>query len=70
MLAKCRECGSEVSSEATSCPNCGVPKPTSVRLRHQWLWNLVGTAVIVWLILQTTWGERIVSDFVKGFGAR
>ncbi len=24
-LIKCRECGKEISSEATSCPNCGAP---------------------------------------------
>ena len=27
-LAPCRECGQMVSSEATSCPACGVPNPT------------------------------------------
>lgn len=26
-LAPCRECGRSVSSEAASCPNCGVPHP-------------------------------------------
>lgn len=24
-LIKCPECGSEISSEAARCPNCGVP---------------------------------------------
>ena len=27
-LKPCRECGKQVSTEATACPNCGVPKPT------------------------------------------
>jgi hypothetical protein len=27
-LAKCRECGHEVSTEAKTCPGCGVSKPT------------------------------------------
>jgi hypothetical protein len=27
-LAECRECGREVSTEAQSCPQCGVPSPT------------------------------------------
>jgi hypothetical protein len=27
-LAPCRECGREVSTEAPSCPSCGVPRPT------------------------------------------
>lgn len=29
-LAPCRECGASVSTEAVSCPHCGVPNPTSV----------------------------------------
>lgn len=38
-LVKCRECGSEVSSEALACPKCGVrPKPkTSVLKVVFWL---------------------------------
>ena len=28
-LAQCRECGKEISTEAVSCPHCGVPSPTS-----------------------------------------
>ena len=28
-LKKCRECGTEVSTEATQCPHCGVKDPTS-----------------------------------------
>lgn len=27
-LVKCRECGKEVSTEAKTCPHCGVSKPT------------------------------------------
>lgn len=27
-LVQCRECGIEVSSEAPTCPRCGVPKPS------------------------------------------
>lgn len=26
-LVECRECGREVSTEATACPHCGVPSP-------------------------------------------
>ena len=26
-LKRCKECGSEVSGQAFSCPNCGVPTP-------------------------------------------
>lgn len=27
-LVPCRECGSNVSTEAATCPHCGVPSPT------------------------------------------
>lgn len=27
-LQPCRECGKETSTEATTCPGCGVPNPT------------------------------------------
>lgn len=27
-LGQCRECGKQVSTEAASCPHCGVPQPT------------------------------------------
>jgi len=29
-LAECRECGKQVSTEAVTCPSCGVPSPTRV----------------------------------------
>jgi len=28
MLVPCRECGKQISTEALSCPHCGVPSPT------------------------------------------
>ena len=28
-LKPCRECKKKVSTEATSCPSCGVPNPTN-----------------------------------------
>ena len=30
-LAKCRECGREISTDAESCPNCGVTNPANRR---------------------------------------
>ncbi|OIQ78754.1 hypothetical protein GALL_395360 [mine drainage metagenome] len=30
-LTKCRECGKEISTEATSCPHCGAPKPATAK---------------------------------------
>jgi len=29
-LVRCRECGTQVSSEAPTCPRCGVPRPSSL----------------------------------------
>lgn len=31
-LTECRECGDQVSTEAPTCPNCGVPKPGAERV--------------------------------------
>lgn len=31
-MAQCRECGKQVSTEATTCPQCGVPRPTESRV--------------------------------------
>ncbi len=31
-LAACRECGRQVSTEATTCPHCGVPRPAETRV--------------------------------------
>src|SRR2546426_4174285 len=35
-LTQCRECGTQVSTEAPTCPHCGVPRPTasSAHLPH------------------------------------
>src|SRR5438105_1794459 len=33
-LAQCRECGRNVSTEASSCPHCGVPGPTVAAARR------------------------------------
>jgi hypothetical protein len=35
-LIKCPDCGKQVSSSASSCPNCGCPianRPTNVKIR-------------------------------------
>lgn len=29
-LKKCKECGKKISTEASVCPNCGVPEPTKM----------------------------------------
>ena len=48
-LAKCRECGKRIGTEAASCPNCGAPSPTPARppaSRAIW-YILVGIVVII-----------------------
>ena len=42
-LGNCRECGNQVSSEAVSCPHCGLPKPVAVAADP----GLAGSAVNV-----------------------
>lgn len=46
-LAKCRECGHEVSSGAKVCPKCGVAKPVARRsLVYRLMLGFVGLVVI------------------------
>lgn len=33
-LIKCPECGKEISDQATSCPNCGIPINAHVRQKY------------------------------------
>ena len=53
-LKKCRECGQSVSSEAKTCPHCGVKKP--VTQTSGWAWLVVILFVLV--ILGKGIGER------------
>ena len=43
-MAKCKECGAEISTKATACPKCGakVPKRTSM-----FTWAVCGVALLV-----------------------
>jgi membrane protein YdbS with pleckstrin-like domain len=34
-LVACRECGRQVSTEATTCPHCGVPRPAESPVPHE-----------------------------------
>lgn len=44
---KCRECGTEISAEAESCPQCGSTKTTKKKsLLVLFLFGLVGLAVL------------------------
>ena len=38
-LQPCRECGAQVSTEAKSCPHCGVPDPASRSDPHRSLYQ-------------------------------
>jgi RNA polymerase subunit RPABC4/transcription elongation factor Spt4 len=43
-LAPCRECQREISTEATACPHCGVPRPAvrDAKASRRWmLWTIV-----------------------------
>jgi RNA polymerase subunit RPABC4/transcription elongation factor Spt4 len=44
-LKPCRECKKEVSTEATVCPHCGTPKPTTPQ--QTWKDTLVGLIVVI-----------------------
>ena len=46
-MAKCRECGTEVSEEAKTCPKCGISKPVKkTSLLVKLLAGLFGLAVL------------------------
>jgi len=45
-MAKCKECGKEVSDSASKCPHCGVDNPTTTA--GQMFGGFVVLAVIVW----------------------
>jgi len=62
-LVKCKECGKKVSTEASSCPSCGLPNPTSKKKSTSFIksfWN--GE----WSLLQTFWGYFIVGNTILG----
>jgi hypothetical protein len=47
-LAKCKECGKEVSTAASKCPHCGVPAPTRGTSKTA---AMIATAIIAVLII-------------------
>lgn len=53
-MEPCRECGTEVSTEAETCPSCGVQYPTEEsgkRYLFWQFWAVVSAIVIVWALL-------------------
>lgn len=43
-LKPCRECKSMVSSEAKTCPNCGIKNP--IKKSAKWIWGALGIVVM------------------------
>jgi RNA polymerase subunit RPABC4/transcription elongation factor Spt4 len=52
-LIKCKECGSEVSSSAKTCPKCGVPMPKKTS-RATWMLLIIVVGIISMSFLNET----------------
>lgn len=50
-LAKCRECGHEVSNICEKCPNCGCDSPSMSHEQYRKTDNIMGVISIIMLIL-------------------
>src|SRR5437879_4410082 len=50
-LGQCRECGREVSSEASHCPHCGVPRPLEEKKTGPIAKGFLGCLGLIILIL-------------------
>ena len=46
MMEKCRDCGTHVSSSASSCPKCGCQNPSLPERYNRNLWLLAGTGFL------------------------
>lgn len=55
-LAKCKECGKEVSTSAKTCPHCGVKNP-GVRAKDMII-GVLTLLLIGWLVTQCTSGNE------------
>lgn len=47
-LKNCKECGAQVSNNATSCPQCGSPQPKKTSVLTWVCVGLLGLAFIIW----------------------
>ena len=45
-LKPCRECKTEISTRAKTCPHCGLKRPHDLAIQH-WL-HTVGNQLILW----------------------
>jgi TM2 domain-containing membrane protein YozV len=72
-LSPCRECGHQVSSEATACPSCGVPNPSTepppLNARH-WEPQPPAQPQVVYVQRQGPSGgiAAVLSFFLPGLG--
>lgn len=60
-LKECRECGVKVSTEAKTCPHCGVNKPVSSNGILKWAILGISTIVIVALVSGTSEKDKPVT---------
>ena len=71
-LKPCRECGTEVSTEAKKCPHCGVKNPTRVSGRQEvnkGAYLLVGFLLfVVWMVISSG-GDTSSSSTARSAGA-
>ena len=45
-LKPCRDCKTDISTKAKTCPHCGLKRPHDLAIQH-WL-NRVGNQLIIW----------------------
>lgn len=72
-LIKCKECGHDVSSEASQCPNCGFPvKTSSNKSRKKWLVGgivvLVTLSILIAVIYNSSFKIAMTSYDYKEVG--
>lgn len=61
-LTSCRECGGQVSDEASTCPNCGVDSPAGRGLLNREFSGCSGCAVIGVAVFIIVWVVGSLSD--------
>jgi RNA polymerase subunit RPABC4/transcription elongation factor Spt4 len=59
-LSSCKECGNEVSTEASACPKCGAKVPRT----KWWLWVPLGLVVVLFVFGAIT-GPKDTTELAK-----
>lgn len=65
-LMKCHECGNEISSEAKSCPKCGVTPKTPTNSRKA-IFGVIGAGLVVWYFVGGGLNKQVTDDFTKQY---